>query len=242
MFLSRYTILMSILALLLLSLSSCASDNSTKLISEKDISVRSSDYTQKGREFTVFATLRNPYDYTITGNLTLLTPVYFEIDGSPIRAFTIGPYSSQTFRFNATPILIRENIGIFNFINTWSLGALSGKNKLYFNIDYGYKGSSIAESCSFVILVIPSYITLFLASVFGGVLGSFLKILTIEKDLKVLKNISKWRPLLWGVLAASLAILIQPLGGIYTFQGAILVGAAIGYSGSSILEDMLARG
>ena len=113
---------------------------------------------------------------------------------------------------------------------------------MYFDIDYEYKGSSIGESSSFVILVIPSYITLFLASVFGGVLGSFLKILTIEKDLKVLKNISKWRPLLWGVLAASLAILIQPLGGIYTFQGAILVGAAIGYSGSSILEDMLARG
>jgi ABC-type oligopeptide transport system substrate-binding subunit len=56
MFLSRYAILMFILALLLLSLSSCASNNSTKLLSEKDISV-SSDYTQKGREFTVFATL-----------------------------------------------------------------------------------------------------------------------------------------------------------------------------------------
>ena len=223
--------------------------NNYYLLTEKDIST-SYPQVQKGRIFTIYATLRNPYDSTITGNLSLLVPSYFEINGSSNKPFTLGPHSNQTFFFEARPILIRKDINILDLMRTSAIGVPSGKGKLYFNINYRYNNgsssssSSKGESCPFKILLVSSYITLYLGAILGGALGSFLKILTIEKDLKISlsrNEISKWRPLIWGVGAALLAILIQPLGEVPNFQEAILLGATIGYLGSSVLEDIIAR-
>ena len=221
--------------------------NNYYLLTEKDIST-SYLHVQKGRKFMIYATLRNPSDSNITGNLSLLLPTYLEVIGPQNKSFTLGPYSNHTLYFEARPILIRKGIDIPNLIKTSEIGIPSGKVKLYFNINYSYNhgsSSSKGESCPFTILLVPSYISLYLGAILGGALGSFLKILTIEKDLKISlsrSEISKWRPLIWGVGAALLVILIQPPGKVPNFQEAILLGATIGYLGSSILEDIIGKG
>ena len=162
---------------------------------------------------------------------------------SPIIPITLAPNSRQTYSFVARPILIKNPFSL-DFLKTLALGASPGTNKLYFNINYEYNGISLSETCPFEILVVSSYISLLSAAIVGGLLGSILKLLTKEGDLKLLfkkENVSKWRPLLWGVLGASLSILIQPFGKIYDFQGAMLLGATIGYLGSSVIEDLLNR-
>ena len=245
MLISKYAILMFVLAMLLLS-SPCTSDNNTKVLNGEDI--HTSQYIQKGREFTIFITISNPYDATITGNLSLITPAYFEVQEPHIIPITLTPNSRQTYSFVARPILFK-NLVPLEFLKTLALGASPGTNKLYFNINYEYNGISPSDTCPFEILVVSSYISLLPAAIVGGLLGSILKVLTKEGGLKLLfkkplfkkENVSKLRPLLLGVLGASLSILIQPFGKIYDFQGAMLLGAAIGYLGSSVIEDLLAR-
>jgi len=240
MLISKYAILMLVLAILLLP-SPCTSDNTTKLLNDEDICT--SQHIQKGRDFTIFITISNPYDATITGNLSLIIPAYFEIQKSPMMPITLAPNSRQTYDFIVRPTLIKNPFSL-DFLKTLALGASPGTNKLYFNINYEYKGISLSDTCLFEILVVSSYISLLSAAIVGGLLGSFLKLLTKEEDLKLLfkkENVSKWRPLLWGVLGASLSILIQPFGKIYDFQGAMLLGATIGYLGSSVIEDLLAK-
>ncbi|NQE44956.1 hypothetical protein C5S31_02880, partial [ANME-1 cluster archaeon GoMg2] len=214
--------------------------NNHCLLTEKDISL-SSDHIQKGREFTIYVTLRNPYNSTITGNLSLLVPSYFKVEEAKNKPFTLEPHSNKTLFFKARPLLFRQGIGPTNLITTSVIGAPPGKGKLYFNINYTYNDESKSKSdtCPFEIKVVSAYISLFIAAAFGGILGSFLKELTKGKN-KV--GILKWRPLLWGFLAAILVISIQPLGESSTHQGAILLGAGIGYLGSSIVDDIIGKG
>lgn len=240
MSISKYSILFIFLTLLIL-LSPLASGNNTELLSDKGISI--SEQIQKGREFSIFITISNPYDAIITGNLSLIVPAYFEIQSSPTIPINLGPHSSQTYSFIARPTLIRNNLLSVDFFKTFAVGASPGKHKLYFNINYGYNGTIQSDTYPFEILVVSSYLSLLPACIIGGLLGSILKILTKENDLKKLisSGISGWRPLLWGFIGAVLAILIQPFGEIYNFQGAILLGTTIGYLGSSVIEDILKR-
>lgn len=240
MLIRKSAILLLFLSMLLL-LSPLASGDNTKLLNDEAIST--SQHIQKGRYFSSFVTISNPHNATITGNLSLITPAYFEIQDSDTIPITLPPNSSQTYTFISRPILIRSHFYI-DFLNTFAIGASPGENTLHFNINYKYNEISRGETQPLEIQVVSSYLSLLLAAINGGLLGGFLKILTIEKNLNLCikhENISKLRPLLWGFFGAILAVLIQPFGKIYNFEGAMLLGATIGYLGSSVMEDLLNR-
>ena len=233
----KHITILIVLALLLLS-SFCASAVNAKLLNDDSIST--SQHIQKGRYFSTFITITNPYDAPITGNLSLITPTYFEIQDSDTKPITLSPNSSQTYTFIARPILIRDNSHI-DFLKSFAFGASPGNNNLHFNLNYKYNEIDLSETQPFEIKVVASYLSLLLAAINGGLLGSFLKLLTMKRDLSFIKNrnISTFRPLVWGFVGAILAILVQPFGKIYTFEGAMLLGATIGYLGSSVAEDLL---